>query len=171
VKRTRSRKKVRTRDASDLALVIEHPEWRNHPAALKLVRRAANLALAGGHEPSGTTILLSDDSRLRELNRQFRGKDKPTNVLAFPSAESGYLGDVAIALGVVAREARAQGKSVPAHAAHLAVHGILHLKGYDHATASDRALMEREEILILSRLGLQSPYSRRPYTMAAKAVN
>jgi probable rRNA maturation factor len=105
------------------------------------------------------------------LNRQFRGKDKPTNVLSFPSGDSGYLGDVAIALGVVEREARAQGKSVPAHAAHLAAHGILHLKGYDHVTASACAIMERAETLILVKLGLPPPYTPRPYTKAAKAVN
>jgi probable rRNA maturation factor len=172
VKKKGSRKKARTREASDLALVIEHNDWRKYPAALRLIRRAANLALADkSRSASAATILLSHDSRLRELNREFRGMDKPTNVLAFPSGTSGYLGDVAIALGVVKREARAQHKSVPAHAAHLAAHGILHLKGYDHVTASDRAIMERTETLILARLGLPPPYSPRPYTKAAKAVN
>lgn len=172
MKTKQARRKAQTREAFHLALVVEHDAWRNYPAALKLVRRAVSLALADAPDgPSAATILLSRDSRLRAWNRDFRGKDKPTNVLAFPSTETGYLGDVAIALGVVEREARAQGKSVPAHAAHLAVHGILHLKGYDHVTAAERAIMERAETLILSRLGLPSPYSPRPYTKAAKAVN
>jgi probable rRNA maturation factor len=172
VNRKQARTSARAREPAGLALVVEHGGWRNYPAALKLIRRAASLALAGEpRSPSAATILLSHDARLRALNRRFRGKDKATNVLAFPSDDAGYLGDVAIALGVVEREAQAQGKSVPAHAAHLAAHGILHLKGYDHVKASERAIMERSETLILARLGLAPPYSPRPYTKAAKAVN
>ncbi len=105
------------------------------------------------------------------MNRQFRDKDKPTNVLSFASDDPRHWGDVAIAFGVVEREARAQGKTVPAHAAHLTVHGILHLKGYDHAKAPDQTAMEAAETLILSRLGLPDPYAPRPYTRSAKAVN
>ena len=169
-----ARKTARTaaRKAPAVALVVEDDGWRKDPATLKLIRRAARLAL--DHPPGGgrtLTILLSDDRRLRKLNRQFRDKDKPTNVLSFVSGDPRYWGDVAIAFGVVEREARAQGKTVPAHAAHLAVHGILHLKGYDHARAADRTAMEAEETLILSRLGLPDPYAPRPYTRTAKAVN
>jgi probable rRNA maturation factor len=173
VKRKGTRKSARTPPrASAVTLVIEDDGWRKSPAALKLIRRAARLALA--QPPGGAaalTILLSDDRRLRQLNRQFRGKDRPTNVLSFAARDPVYLGDVAIALGVVEREARAQRKSVPAHAAHLAVHGILHLKGYDHAEAAGRAAMESAETLILARLGLSDPYAPRPYTGTAKAVN
>lgn len=155
-----------------VAVVIEDEGWRKDPATLKLIRRAARLAL--DHTPRrarSATILLAGDRRLRELNHQFRGKDKPTNVLSFTSDDPAYWGDVAIALGVVRREAREQRKTVSAHAAHLTVHGILHLRGYDHAKASGRVSMERLEILILSRLGLPDPYEPRPYTRPAKAVN
>jgi len=160
------------RKPARIALVIEYAGWRKTPATLKLIRRAARLAL--DRPPSGAravTLLLSDDRRLKQLNWKFRHKNKPTNVLSFSSDDPDYLGDVAIALGVVRREARAQHKTVPAHAAHLAVHGILHLKGYDHAKASDRRAMEAEETLILSRLGVADPYAPRPYTGGPKAVN
>jgi probable rRNA maturation factor len=174
VKTKRARKTARKtpRKARGFTLVVEDVKWRKSPSTLKLVRRAARLAL--DHPPRRrrtVTILLADDKRLKQLNRAFRRKDKPTNVLSFVSRDPLYWGDVAIALGVVQREARAQGKTVPAHAAHLTVHGILHLKGYDHAKAFDRASMEAAEILILSRLGLSDPYAPRPYTRPAKAVN
>ncbi len=139
---------------------------------LRLIRRAARLAL--DHPPRrarGATLLLTNDRHVRDLNHRFRRKDKPTNVLSFVSEGSSYWGDVAIALGVVRREAKEQGKSVSAHAAHLTVHGLLHLKGYDHAKKSDRDSMEAIEILILSKLGLADPYEPRPYTRPAKAVN
>ena len=174
MKAKRARKKARkpARKAPTLALVVEDEGWKQNPATLKLIRRAARLAL--DHQPRGgrtLTILLSGDERLRQLNRQFRRKDTPTNVLSFVSRDPLYWGDVAIALGVAEREARAQGKTLPAHAAHLTVHGILHLKGYDHAKASDRTAMEGAETLILSKLGLPDPYAPRPYTRTAKAVN
>lgn len=160
------------RKAPAFAFVIEDDGWRDDPATLKLIRRAARLAIEHPPRRSGTaTILLASNRRLRELSHRFRGKDKTTNVLSFPSLDPDYWGDVAIALGVVKREAKEQGKTVPAHAAHLTVHGILHLKGYDHAKASDRVSMERLETLILSRLGLADPYATRPYTRPAKAVN
>ena len=124
---------------------------------------------ASGGDP--VTLLLSNDMRLRQLNRQFRGKDKPTNVLSFVSSDRGYLGDVAIALGVVEHEAREQGKPLPDHAAHLAVHGILHLKGYDHEKASDRRRMEAIETVILSRLGVPPPYTARAYPQNPNAID
>ena len=174
MKTGRSRKPARgsARKAPPVALIVDDEGWREDAATLKLIRRAARLALA--HPPNrrrSLTILLSDDARLRRLNRQFRDKDKPTNVLSFDSHDPLHWGDVAIALGVVRREARTQGKTVPAHAAHLTVHGILHLKGYDHARGQDQTVMEAAETLILSRLGLPDPYAPRPYTPSAKAVN
>ena len=174
MKTKRARKPARTpaRKAPAIAFVVEDERWRTDPATLKLIRRAARLALS--HPPAGArtlTILLADNRRLRELNRRFRAKDKPTNVLSFASSDPRYWGDVAIAFGVVAREARVQRKTVPAHAAHLAVHGILHLKGYDHAKDSEQVAMEAAETDILSRLGLPDPYAPRPYTRTAKAVN
>ena len=170
MKKTRAKKPAPK--APPVVFVIDDERWRKNPSTLKLIRRAARLAL--NHPPSGArtlTILLADDGRLRELNRRFRGKNKPTNVLSFASSDPRYWGDVAIAFGVVEREAKAQGKTVSAHAAHLAVHGILHLKGHDHTEGADQAAMEAVEILVLSRLGVPDPYAPRPYTRSAKAVN
>jgi probable rRNA maturation factor len=118
------------------------------------------------------TILLSNDRKLRALNASFRKQDKPTNVLSFPSpgpADS-YRGDVALAYGVVAREARAQKKKFSDHAAHLAIHGTLHLLGFDHEKASDAKDMETLETELLAALGITDPYAPRPLTRPRKAA-
>ena len=91
------------------------------------------------------------------LNRKFRRKSKPTNVLSFPHGDG--TGDVVLCHPVIAREARAQGKTLAAHYAHLVVHGMLHLRGHDHARAAEAARMERREIAILRRLGVRDPYA------------
>jgi len=101
--------------------------------------------------------------RMRLLNRRYRGKDKPTNVLSFPATPAPDvkprpLGDVLICPAVLRREARAQGKSEQAHWAHLVVHGTLHLAGYDHEQARDAVRMERREIAVMRRLGFANPY-------------
>src|SRR5690349_4231445 len=116
-----------------ISLVVEDRAWRNDSSLCALVRRAAKLALKA--VPPGTAarevaILLADDAKLRELNHMFRGRNKPTNVLSFPPPEHGaHLGDIALGFGVVAKEARTQGKPLAAHAAHLTIHGVLHLLG------------------------------------------
>ena len=104
------------------------------------------------------TILLTSDKALRALNRAFRGKDKPTNVLSFPSGGE-YAGDIAIAHGVTACEAKAAGKRFADHAAHLAVHGVLHLAGHDHVRPKDAKVMEPLEVKILALLGIADPYA------------
>lgn len=101
----------------------------------------------------------------RRLNRTWRGKDKPTNVLSFPSVDPGFimtgapLGDLAICAPVVAREAREQGKPPRAHWAHMVVHGVLHLLGYDHEIDRDAELMEAREVAILAHFGYANPYA------------
>lgn len=142
-----------------LVVRINDEHWRGDALALRLVRRAANQALKSERARAReTTILLTDNATLKGLNGDFRGRRKATNVLSFPSEEPGYLGDVAIAYGVVAREARAQKKTFAAHAAHLAVHGVLHLFGFDHEADSDAAVMETRERQILAALGIADPY-------------
>jgi probable rRNA maturation factor len=100
----------------------------------------------------------------RRLNRHYRGKDRPTNVLSFPAGAAAAapaptpLGDLAICAGVVAREARAQHKTLAAHWAHMVVHGTLHLIGYDHAAGEDARRMEQRERAVLARLGFPDPY-------------
>ncbi|MGH6877421.1 MAG: rRNA maturation RNase YbeY [Rhizomicrobium sp.] len=123
---------------------------------------AGEVPQRGGGGPRGLTILFTHDERLRELNARFRGNDAPTNVLSFPAVANAdeYLGDVAIALGVARREAATTGVSLVAHTLHLAVHGVLHLLGYDHLLSREARLMERLEIAVLHELGLPSPYAR-----------
>jgi probable rRNA maturation factor len=136
-----------------------------------LIRQAARLAVKSTEMPLGAlTILLSDDATLRALNRRFRGKPRTTNVLSFPSPDPAYLGDIAIAYGIVAREAHAQGKRIKAHAAHLAVHGVLHLAGYDHQKEAEALEMEALEGQIFGRLGLRNPYCGKLYPGKGKAA-
>ncbi len=111
----------------------------------------------------GVTVVLADDAFVRKLNKQFRGKDKPTNVLSFPESpipnpQSPYLGDIVLARQTVEREAKEQGKTVRAHATHLLVHGMLHLLGHDHMRAKEAQAMENLEIKILKKLGINNPY-------------
>ncbi|HUO93770.1 MAG TPA: rRNA maturation RNase YbeY, partial [Rhizomicrobium sp.] len=126
-----------------VTVLIEDSQWRrlgrDFPA--KLRRAAHDVFKATGAEAGNLTILLTDDAKLEALNTQFRGKEKPTNVLSFPAGEGDYLGDIAVAYGVAAREAQDAGKSIHDHALHLAVHGVLHLLGYDHESAREARIM------------------------------
>ena len=129
----------------------------------RLMARWANAALGARGEGHEMALQVVSAVRMRALNRQYRGKDKPTNVLAFPAAPAPGvrpqpLGDVVICPVILRREARAQGKKEAAHWAHLIVHGTLHLAGYDHEEDGDAARMERREIAILKRLGFGNPY-------------
>ncbi len=148
----------------DVIFLVEDARWKKPRGLTARLKRAAGEALAqeGFKGQTGLTVLLSNDARLRALNRNFRAKDKPTNVLSFPAAENkdGYLGDIAIAYGVTAREAKAAGKRFGDHAAHLVVHGVLHLAGYDHELSRDAKKMESLEVKILARLGIADPYER-----------
>lgn len=163
-----SERRAQSRRAS-IELVVDGPEWREAAPLLKpRLRRAARLALAHANGTGSLTILLSGDEALRRLNREFRGLDKPTDVLSFPAPPNpeAYLGDVAIAYGVTAREAREAGKNFAGHAAHLAVHGVLHLLGYDHVTAAGAKIMEPLEMEILAELGIADPYAARAAAVA-----
>ena len=154
-----------------IVLRVEDRRWRRNPETLKLIRRAARMALKSTNESVGTlTILLADDAVLKGLNAKFRGKPRTTNVLSFPSPDPSYLGDIAIAYGITAREARAQGKRIKAHAAHLVVHGVLHLSGFDHHNEAEASNMEALEVQILARLGFSNPYSGKLYRDKGKAA-
>jgi probable rRNA maturation factor len=103
------------------------------------------------------TLRIVGEAEGRRLNQQFRNKSRATNVLSFPYGKN--KGDVILCHPVIRREARAQGKSVAAHYAHLVVHGVLHLRGYDHEKKRDAARMEAREIRILRRVGIRNPYA------------
>jgi len=135
--------KVRVQDAS---------RSRRVPAAARF--RAWVRAAASGQ--TEVTVRLVGCAEARRLNLAFRGKNYATNVLAF-AYEAGS-GDIVLCTAVVGREARDQGKSLAAHYAHLTVHAVLHLRGYDHERASNARRMERTEIRILKRLGYANPY-------------
>jgi probable rRNA maturation factor len=149
--------------AAPITLIVQAPNWRKARGLPQALKAAARASLAASGLPPGAhvTILLADNECLRTLNRAFRGKDRPTNVLSFPAAANreGHAGDIALAYGVARDEARAAGKPVAHHAAHLVVHGMLHLAGFDHRTRRDAAKMEGLEVKILSRLGIADPYA------------
>jgi probable rRNA maturation factor len=146
---------------SGITLLVEDPKWRSHRGLQARLKNAAEAARKAAKLKGGFTIVLTGDKALRALNRDFRGKDKPTNVLSFPS-EGSYRGDIAIAYGVTAAEAKAAGKRVTDHAIHLAVHGVLHLAGFDHERPKDAKVMESLEVKILARLGIADPYAALP---------
>ena len=126
-----------------------------------LVSRAVEAARAESGVTRGgeLSVVLADDARVHALNRDYRGKDTPTNVLSFPMAEAtGLLGDVVLARETLEREALAQGKTFADHTAHMLVHGVLHLLGYDHLDDAEAEDMERREVRALARLGIDNPY-------------
>ena len=143
--------------------------WRKHSKAQTIVKSAILAAAkAVSTRPTELAIVLDDDSAIRALNRQWRGQNAPTNVLSFPAASPGnrrsaspYIGDIVIAFQTTAREAVAEGKPFGHHLAHLAIHGFLHLLGYDHDDDRDAATMERLERRILQRLAIPDPYAPR----------
>jgi probable rRNA maturation factor len=132
------------------------------PARLRRWGRAALVGAAHGRDRRELTVRIVGSPESRSLNRRYRNKDKPTNVLSFPSDAPGVLGDLVICAPVVNREAREQGKAAAAHWAHMVVHGVLHLLGFDHIRPADAKVMERRERAILARLSFPDPYQIGP---------
>ena len=154
----------------DLQIDIQKaaPGWNSQPGVAGRARRAARLAVAMSGIPvqagAELAISLADDARVRDANCRWRGKDKATNVLSFPGAppagiaRSPFLGDVIIARETVIAEAREAGRPFDDHFTHLVVHGVLHLLGHDHVTATEAERMEKLETAILAALGVPDPY-------------
>jgi probable rRNA maturation factor len=160
-------------------VLIESPSWEKaEPAAEAVVREAVSRAAAAtdvGAAAAEVAVLLCDDATIAALNAQWRGREEPTNVLSFPAPPASdlpasdpaasdssvpvHLGDIAIACETVVREAREQGRTVSQHLAHLAVHGFLHLLGYDHQTDQEAQHMETLEREVLATLGISDPYA------------
>lgn len=172
-----------------IAVSVPCRAWlRRVPDARSRCRRLARAALAAGgfelaravgNRTAELSLVLGDDALLRRLNRDFRGKDKPTNVLSFPALDPAQhgerahgavrkstreappvaaVGDVAIAYETTAYEAREQGKTLAAHLSHLVVHGVLHLLGYDHLSKDQAKEMETLETAVLAQFGMSDPY-------------
>jgi probable rRNA maturation factor len=141
---------------------IEDAAWSQAlPDAETLTQAAAEATLASeGAGTEGVTVLLTDDETVRDLNSRFRSKDQLTNVLSFPAPinPEHFLGDVALAYGVCAREAAEQGKPLAHHLQHLVAHGVLHLLGYDHINDGEAEAMEGLERVVLAGLGVPDPY-------------
>jgi probable rRNA maturation factor len=152
----------RAQSAPAIDIVVESPLWRSEPDASAVIRRAIGEA-AETTDSAGRgelAVMLCDDAAMRELNGRWRGRPEPTNVLSFPAARPQPLGDIAIAYETTAREAQAEDKPFADHLAHLAIHGFLHLLGYDHQSDAEAAAMERLEVAILARLGVADPYAK-----------
>ncbi|HEY7383351.1 MAG TPA: rRNA maturation RNase YbeY [Beijerinckiaceae bacterium] len=151
-----------------LEVIIENGDWASLGDAEALATRAVEAAFAvADNPPRGPveiSLLLSDDASVQDLNRRWRGLDKPTNVLSFPASaprsSDGIraLGDLVLAWETVAREAEQEGKPVADHVTHLVVHGTLHLLGYDHEIEHEAEAMEAREVEALARLGIANPY-------------
>lgn len=154
-------------------IVLQSPLWRGQPTARRVVRRAIAAAAAASTWPEGAEICvaLTDDAGIRALNRDWRAKDAPTNVLSFPAPESPgrqSLGDIALAYETVVREAEAEGKPFGHHLAHLAVHGFLHLCGLDHETDAEAEVMEDAERAILASMRIPDPYAAPAHAIKAE---
>jgi probable rRNA maturation factor len=183
--RVRKRRSARNRaEPVKLEIAVRSKLWQKQRTAQSIVRKAVLAAAkAASTAPAELAIVLSHDSAIKALNRDWRGKNTATNVLSFPAAPAGpspkagkygkktsdksrpplpYIGDIVIAYQTTAREAEAEDKPFSHHLAHLAVHGFLHLLGYDHETDRDAEKMESLERRILRRLAVPDPYAPRP---------
>jgi probable rRNA maturation factor len=151
-----------------LSLRCEASAWKPLVVQRKLIRAAIAAAMAAPPlrplDRAEVSILLTGDTQMREINKAWRGLDKPTNVLSFPAcppkniAQSPVLGDIVIAYETLAREAIEENKSFSDHLAHLVIHGLYHLLGDDHETEEEATRMEARETAALARLGIAGPY-------------
>jgi probable rRNA maturation factor len=164
--------------APEIDVLRQSPQWPHEAEAIvvhAITTAAEAVADADADALGGVAVVLTDDAAIRALNRDWRKLDKPTNVLSFPAPQRpaasaipsiageapALLGDIVIAYETTAREAAAEGKPLSHHLAHLAVHGFLHLLGYDHESDADAQDMERLEARILARLDVPDPYLMR----------
>jgi len=158
--------------ALNIALEIEDPRWEPAlPNAGALIEQAIGLALTDIDRASRTIevgVRLVDDGTIQALNRDWRGRDKPTNVLSFPLGDPGpitdpdfpwLLGDIVMSFDTVLAESIRDGKALNHHVVHLAIHATLHLIGHDHEDEAEATLMEAAEIKLLAELGIPDPYA------------
>jgi probable rRNA maturation factor len=166
-------RRARPQPAPVLDIIVESPLWKAQRSAKTVLRRAVAAAAAAVPAAGELALVLTDDAAIQTLNRTWRGKDQPTNVLSFPATPvpwppkgrtarpPPHLGDIVIAYETTAREAAAEQKPFGHHLAHLAVHGFLHLAGYDHEVDDEAEAMELLEIAVLACLKVPNPYIAR----------
>lgn len=135
---------------------VEDKRWKKYKIDFEKI---ANTVVGTRYNKSEVSITLVDDKYIKKINKKYRGINKPTNVLSFELGDSVLLGDIFISIDTVIREANAEHISVAEHTAHMVVHGILHLLGYDHIKNSDAEKMEKKETIILKKLGYKNPYT------------
>jgi probable rRNA maturation factor len=146
-------------------ITLASPLWDNVDCE-NTIRRALAAAAPPSSAHAELSVVLTDDAEIRRLNARWRSRDEPTNVLSFPVPRNGKdlpraLGDIVIAYETTAREANEERKTIEQHLAHLAVHGFLHLLGYDHESAAEADEMEQLERNILAKLDIPDPYASR----------
>jgi probable rRNA maturation factor len=146
------------------SVLVEDPAWTGLGDVEALAARAVAAAFTG--KPCTVSVLLTNDVEIRALNKEFRKKDKATNVLSFPASlmpvppgEMAHLGDIVLAFETVAAEATSANKPLADHVTHLIVHGTLHLLGHDHEDDAEADKMEQKERDILATLGIADPYT------------
>lgn len=149
------KKSMKTKPKTGLIDIQANRHWLS--ALPNLKKKAREIAIAAGAQ--SVTIRFAENDEVQKLNRQFIGKNKPTNVLSFPSDEADYRGDIILARGVIFDEAVVQKKDPMHHTLHLVAHGVLHLLGYDHMNAKDASKMESFEIKLLAQFGIGNPYA------------
>ncbi len=143
--------------------VLDKRYYRRIKGIRAFCERVADMAWES-QEPAEISVVLADDDFVHNLNKQYRGKDCPTNVLSFENAEQPpkgqpwLAGDIIVAYDTVMREAKAQAKTFEAHFTHLLVHGVLHLQGYDHLTEAEAKKMESLETKLMKKMGYDNPY-------------
>jgi probable rRNA maturation factor len=145
----------------ELDLRVAEVGWTEAIADLDLVCQSALDAGAAQTQAAGTVcILLTNDTEIQTLNRDWRGKDKPTDVLSFPAEtiDRPFLGDIAVALGVTKSDAKTRDIALDQHLSHLLIHGLLHLLGHDHKDDTEAGEMEALEVAALASLGWPDPY-------------
>ena len=162
-----TRKRTGKKNPPQIEVIVRSARWRKRPTAKTIVKKAVLAAAkAVSTRPTELAIVLSDDSAIRTLNRDWRGKNAPTNVLSFPAPKTDggptkFIGDIVIAYETLARECDDEDRVFLHHLAHLTVHGFLHLIGYDHQSDSDADEMEGLESKIMNVLNMPDPYPAR----------
>lgn len=145
----------------ELDLRVADPAWSDAiPDLAAICETALNAGAAQMSATGEVSVLLTDNDTIQSLNQEWRGKDKPTDVLSFPSdpMDHPFLGDIALALGVTQMDAAERDLALPQHVSHLLIHGLLHLLGHDHKDDTEAAEMESLEIAALASLGWPDPY-------------